>query len=78
MVEMGNAHSIFISKYEVKMQLGSSRYAGVGNMKIDVKEIGSEDVYCIHLVKEQDPVAGCYKQDNEPSRSSKDRNFLPI
>jgi hypothetical protein len=52
MGETGNAHSTFIAKYEGKRQLGSSRYAGKGNIKVDVKETGSEGVCWIHLVEE--------------------------
>lgn len=51
MGEMGNAHSIFIAKYEGKMQLRSSRYEGEGNIKIDARETGSEGVYWIHVVE---------------------------
>jgi hypothetical protein len=45
-----NAHSIFVEKYEEMMPLGISRCAVQSNVKMDFKEIESEDVYWTLMV----------------------------
>jgi hypothetical protein len=49
---VGNSHSIFVEKYEGMMPLGISRCAVEGNVKMEFKEIESEDVYWTLMVRD--------------------------
>jgi hypothetical protein len=49
--EMRNAFKILVENPEEKRQLGRSRRRWEDNIKMDLREIGLEDVYWIHLAQ---------------------------
>jgi hypothetical protein len=54
MVEMGNACKILAGKRDRKTLLGRTRCRWKDNIKMDLREIGSEDVDWIHLAQATD------------------------
>jgi hypothetical protein len=73
---MRNAY-ILIGNYGGRRPLGRSRCTGEGNIKMGKNEIGSEDVYWIHLVEDWGPVADSCEHDKEPLSSIEDgRSWL--
>jgi hypothetical protein len=49
--KMRNAYKTLVGKPERKRPLGRCRHRGEENMKMDVKEIGCEDMDWIHIVQ---------------------------
>jgi hypothetical protein len=55
---------VLLQKNEGKRPLGTPRHRRDDNIKVDLKEVGSEGVDWILLA--QGPVAGCCEHDDEP------------
>jgi hypothetical protein len=53
MVKMKNVYKILVRKPERRRPLEKSRHR-YKNIKIDLREIGLEDVYLIHLTQDRD------------------------
>jgi hypothetical protein len=53
MGEIRNTYRILDGKPEVKRQLGRPRRRWEDKFKVEVKEIGSEGVDCIHLAQDR-------------------------
>jgi len=53
MGEMRNAHIISVRKPEWKRPLGRPRHRWKDNIRMDLREIGCEDVYWIHLAQDR-------------------------
>jgi hypothetical protein len=54
MGEMRNAHRVFVGKAEGKRSFGIPRFRWEDNIKMDLKEVGCEDVDWINLVQHRD------------------------
>jgi len=54
MEEMRNAYKILVGKPERKIALGRPRYRWEYNIRLDLGEIGWEDVDWIHLDQDRD------------------------
>jgi hypothetical protein len=71
------AYRILLGKPEEKRPLGRQRRRCVDNIKMDLKEVGWDDVYCISLVEDRDQWrALVYTHGDEPSGSIKCWKFL--
>jgi hypothetical protein len=66
-----NAYTILVGKPEVKSLLGRPRRGWVDNIKMDLGEIGWEDMDWIDLVQERDQWRGSCEHGNESSGSIK-------
>jgi hypothetical protein len=65
-----NAYRILVGKPEGKRVTGRSRCTWEINMKVDLREIGWGDIYCIHLARMRIS-EGSREHGNEPSGSIK-------
>jgi hypothetical protein len=52
--EKMNAHRILVGKLEVKRQLGRNRHRRMGNVKMDLREIGWGGMDWIDLAQDRD------------------------
>jgi hypothetical protein len=48
-----NAYRIFVGKPESKRPLGRSRRRWVDNIKVDLREIGCDGMYCINMAQDR-------------------------
>jgi hypothetical protein len=53
MGEKRNAHRIFVGKSEWKRQLGSPRHRWVVNIRMNLREIGWDDIYWFDLAQDR-------------------------
>jgi hypothetical protein len=60
-------YKIFIGIPEGKRQLGRPKYRCEDTIKMDLKEIGCEDMDLIYLTQDTIQWWALYKHDNEPS-----------
>jgi len=54
MGEMRNAYKIFVEKLEKEGPFGRRRDRWEDNVRMDLRQIGWEDVDCIHLAQDRD------------------------
>jgi hypothetical protein len=52
--EKRNAYRILVGKLEGRRPLGRSRRRWVGNIKIDLREVGWDGVDCVDLAQDRD------------------------
>jgi len=69
-----NAYRVLDGMLGKKRQLGRPRCSWEGNIKTDLKEVGQKCMSWIHL--STGPVWSCCEYSNEPSGSTKQREFL--
>jgi hypothetical protein len=71
MGEVKNAYKIFIAKPDGKTPHGRPRLRWDNNIKMDLRKVGWEGVYWIHLAQDRDRWRGSCEHGNEPSDSIK-------
>jgi hypothetical protein len=76
MGEKKNTYRILVGKPEGRRPLGRSRRRWVDNIKMDLREIGWDDMDWIDLVQDRESVEGSCEHSNELSGSIQCWEFL--
>jgi hypothetical protein len=76
--EKRNAYRILVEKREGKSPLGRPRRRWVGNIKMDLRDIGLDVMDCIDLAQDRDQWSVPCEHGNEPSGSIKCWEFLEL
>jgi hypothetical protein len=66
MGERKNAYRILVEKLQGRL-LESPRLRWLDNIKMNLREIGWDDMDWIYLAQDRDQLAGSYEHGNEPS-----------